>query len=160
MKNMWYKILRFLGAIAVAIVFAFLVDYLSVLLFKCFVDYLQGLSFEHFFASLLSLSLFGTIAPLVLGLAGAIVGGVGYVLVWLVRGVKWLAITPIIYFVSRIISDVYLLFFRPEQEMQEMINYIGHSSWYYLGAIVTLVVIICCYLACSVAMLFYDENEL
>ena len=80
---------------------------------------------------------------------------IGMGLVWLVRGSKVIAAFPLLLFVLGIIADFNRLFLNP---IELIVDDIGQGFWYYLGAIITFIEILICYILCAVSMFATDEN--
>lgn len=145
---MVYKILKFFGAIAVAILFCYVVDMFHMLLFGGVVFFFADFSWRNW----LSLDVF---RAFLLPIAWGIIWLIGMGLGWLTKDSKVLAVLPIIIFVIRIINDFIVLFIQP---IEPIIAEIGLGFWYYAGAVITFIMILACYLICSVVML-NDENN-
>ena len=146
---MMYKVLRFFGAIIAALVFSYLVDSFHVAFFA---------GAAHFFANLSWSSWFGfdILRGAILPFMWAVLWLIGMGLVWLVRGSKVIAALPLIWFLMAVITDFLALFLNP---MELVADDIGLGFWYYLGAVVTFIVILVCYVICSICMLPFKEND-
>ena len=140
---MVYKILKFLGAIAVAILFCYVVDMFHMLLFGGVVFFFADFSWRNW----LSLDV---LRALLLPIAWGIIGLIGMGLVWLTKESKTFAVLPITIFAFRIINDFIVLFIQP---IEPIIAEIGLGFWYYVGATITFIMILACYLICSLVML-------
>lgn len=144
--DMIYKILRFLGAILSAVLFSYLVDIFHLLFFGGVVHFFANLSWSNWIS-------FDTLRGFLLPVVWTILWLIGMGLAWLVRGSKWIAALPIIYFLLRIVNDFIILFVEP---IEPIVDEIGLGFWYYTGAIVTFIGILVFYIICTLQMLF-DE---
>jgi len=137
---MIYKVLRFLGAIIVAYIFALLNDLMNLAFFRGACDFFNDITWKSWLS-------FDTLRGFILPIIWAILWLVGWGLWWLVKGVKWITILPIIYFIVRLIDDFYLLFINPSAIID-----MEHGFWYYTGAVITFIEILVCYGICTVAL--------
>ena len=144
---MTYKVLRFIGAIVVAILFRFLVDFIHIAFFGGAAHFFANLSWSNWFS-------FDIFRGFFLPIAWTILWLIGMGLMWLVRGSKVIAALPIILFVLGIISDYNKLFLNP---IELIVDDIGLGFWYYFGAIITFIEILTCYVVCAVSMFASDE---
>ncbi|MBR2203378.1 MAG: hypothetical protein IJ914_04140 [Prevotella sp.] len=145
---MFYKVLRFFGAIIAALLFAYLVDAFHLAFFGGAVHFLANLSW----GSLLGFDILrGFLLPVVWGVLWLI--GMG--LACLVRGSKVMAALPLVIFVLAVIADFRILFLEP---IDLIVSDIGQGFWYYFGAILTFIGIVFFYGICAAFMLASDEN--
>lgn len=143
------KFLRFVGAIVVAILFAFLVNMIHLSFFVGAVHTISNLSWSNWLG-------FDTFRGFLLPIAWAILWAVAWGLSWLVRGNRWIAALPVVVFVSSIIKEFGLLFLHP---LEEVYVEAGQGFWYYLGAIITYIAMLICYTLCTVFMLSWKEES-
>ena len=135
------------GAIVVAILFRFLVDFIHIAFFGGAAHFFANLSWSNWFS-------FDIFRGFFLPIAWTILWLIGMGLMWLVRGSKVIAALPIILFVLGIISDYNKLFLNP---IELIVDDIGLGFWYYFGAIITFIEILTCYVVCAVSMFASDE---
>lgn len=141
--NIVFGVLRFVGAIVAAVLFSYLLDIFHILFFGGVVHFFANLSWSNW----ISFDIFrGFLLPIVWTILWII--GVG--LAWLVRGSKWIAALPIIYFLLRIVNDIVILFVEP---IEPIVDEIGLGFWYYAGAVVTFIEILVFYIICTLQML-------
>ena len=150
---MVYKIIKFFGAIVVAILFCYVVDIFHMLLFGEVVFFFVDFSWSNWLSwDLLRGKWYGL--ALLRGLLLLIVWGIicliGMALEWLTKESKTFAILPIIIFIFRIVNDFIVLFIQP---IEPIVAEIGLGFWYYVGATITFIMILACYLICSLVML-------
>lgn len=144
---MLYKILRFLGAIIVAIIFALLADFYSIAFFSGACEFFNNITWKSWLS-------FDTLRGFYLPIIWGILWLIGWGLRWLVKGSIWMAIIPIFYFLYRLIGvDFYILFIN-----RTAIIDIDHGFWYYTGAVLTFIELLAYYGICIVFM-FAKEDE-
>ena len=145
---MLYKVLRFIGAIIVAVLFSYLVDVFHF-------SYFAGAS--HFFANITWSNWLGfdSLRGIVLPLMWIILWLIGLGLGWLVRGSKIIAAFPILIFILCLITDFIGLFIIP---LKQITDEIGQGFFYYLGATLTYLGILACYFACSMGILTFQDS--
>ena len=147
---MVYKVLRFLGAIIMALIFDYLLSVSHIAFFGGTAHFFSNLSWSN----LLSFDIFrGFLLPIVWGVLSLI--GIG--LVWIVRGEKLIAAIPIYIFVTGAVTNFKLLFLEP---VELIVNDIGLGGWYYFGAGLTFFIILALYISYSVLMLLKQGFDL
>lgn len=145
---MFYKVLRFFGAIIVALLFARLVDAFHITFFGGAAHFIANLSWGSWLG-------FDILRGFLLPVAWAILWFIGMGLAALVRGSKAMAALPLVIFALGVISDFIDLFLVP---VKSIVADIGQGFWYYSGAIGTFILIVVCYGICAAFMLASDEN--
>ena len=145
---MFYKVLRFIGAIIAALLFAYLVDAFHITFFGGAAHFIANLSWSNWLGFDI---LRGFLLPVVWGVLWLI--GMG--LACLVRGSKAMAALPLVIFALGVISDFIDLFLVP---VKSIVADIGQGFWYYFGAILTFIGIVFFYGICAAFMLASDEN--
>lgn len=145
---MFYKVLRFIGAIIVALLFARLVDAFHITFFGGAAHFIANLSWSNWLG-------FGVLRGFLLPIAWAILWFIGMGLAALVRGSKAMAALPLVIFVLAVIADFRILFLEP---IDLIVADIGQGFWYYFGAILTFIGIVFFYGICAAFMLASDEN--
>lgn len=141
------KVLRFLGAIIAAFLFDYLVNGFHLAFFVGAAHFFANLSWSNW----LSFDIFrGFLLPI----AWTILWLIGMGLVWLVKGSKIIAALPILMFIWGIIAEFKFLFLYPTDLI---VDDIGQGFWYYLGATLTFLEMVACYVFCSVAM-FIEQD--
>ncbi len=144
---MVYKVLRFLGAVALAWIFSFLASVFHTLFFAGTAHFFANISWSNW----LSFDIFrGFLLPI----AWSILWLIGAGLVALVRGNKIIAALPIICFILQTIHLVDVLFIHP---IEPIVDEIGQGFWYYFGAVVTFGEILASFGICTVCMFVYDD---
>ena len=145
---MFYKVLRFIGAIIAALLFRFLVDFFHIAFFG---------GAAHFFANISWSNLFGfeIFGGFLLPIVWNILWLIGMGLMWLVKGSKVIVALPLIIFVLGIIADFRRLFLDP---IELIVDDIGQGFWYYFGAILTFIEIVICYGVCAISLFVTDES--
>ena len=146
---MGYKVLRFLGAVVASLLFSYLVDFFHIAFFAGAAHFFANLSWSNWFS-------FDIFRGILLPIVWAVLWLIGMGLVWLTRGSKVIAALPLLLFVLAIITDFRTLFLNP---IELIVDDIGHGFWYYLGAVVTFIEILVCYIACSISMLGSKEED-
>lgn len=142
------KVLRFIGAIVAALLFRVLVDFFHIAFFGGAAHFFANLSWSNWFS-------FDIFRGFLLPIVWILLMFIGMGLVWLVRGSKVIAAFPLLLFVLGIIADFNRLFLNP---IELIVDDIGQGFWYYLGAIITFIEILICYILCAVSMFATDEN--
>ena len=145
---MFYKVLRFIGAIIVALLFARLVDAFHITFFGGAAHFIANLSWGSWLGFDI---LRGFLLPVVWG----VLWFIGMGLAALVRGSKAMAALPLVIFALGVISDFIDLFLEP---IDLIVADIGQGFWYYFGAILTFIGIVFFYGICAAFMLASDEN--
>lgn len=143
------NILRFLGAVACAFAFSFLVDASNLVIFGGTAHFIANLTWTNW----LSFDLFrGFLLPVAWGVTWLL--GMG--LLWLVKGSIVHAVLPIIIFIRGIVNDFYVLFI---QTAEPIVEDIGLGFWYYVGASLCFIVMFACYAICTISMFAYQEEK-
>ena len=145
---MFYKVLRFIGAIIAALLFGRLVDAFHLAFFGGAAHFIANLSWSNWFG-------LGILRGFLLPVAWGVLWLIGMGLACLVRGSKVMAALPLVIFVLGVISDFIVLFLEP---VESIVADIGQGFWYYSGAIGTFIWIVVCYGICAAFMLASDEN--
>ena len=145
---MFYKVLRFIGAIIAAFLFAYLVDAFHLAFFGGAVHFLANLSWGSWLG-------FDILRGALLPVVWTVLWLIGMGLMWLVKGSKAMAALPLVIFALGVISDFIDLFLVP---VESIVADIGQGFWYYSGAIATFVWIVICYGLCAAFMLASDES--
>ena len=140
---MVYKILRFLGAIVVAQIFAFGVSTFHIVFFGGAAHFFANLSWSNWLS-------FDTFRGFLLPIAWTVLSLIGFGLVWIVRGEKLIAAIPICILIKGVFMSFKLLFLEPAELI---VDEIGQGFWYYFGAILTFLPILMLYVGYSIAML-------
>lgn len=146
---MLFKLLRFIGAILLAILFSYLVDVCTISFFAGTAHFFANFSFENWMGFDLLRGLF---VPTLITLIVI----VGWVVVKIVNGSKLIMIIPMVIFTICIFTDFINLFFFP---IEIITDEIGTGFWYYLGASITFLEMIICYAACSLSMIEPKDNH-
>lgn len=145
---MWYKILRFFGAIIAAYIFFYLVEWAC---FSIFLKYINQVT-DYVWADWFKLS------SLVISVGVTSIVAVGIVLCNLVRGNIWLAILPILYFIDRLIS-LFNVFINTDI----VANFVSQKvddvpeSLYNFGLTITFALILFSCVFCSLKMIKWKE---
>lgn len=136
------KLLRFIGAVIVALLFDYIVRLSHIAFFAGATHLLANLTWSNWLGfDILRASL----VPVVWGILGLL----GFGLSWLVRSSKIIAALPIVIFISGVIYSFANLFLYP---IEMIVDDIGQGVWYYLGATVTFFFMLVCYVLGSIAM--------
>ncbi len=128
-------VLRFIGAILAAAVFAAIVDMFHFLFFAGAAHFFANISWHNWFS-------LDTLRGFLLPLAWTIMWLVAMGAKWLVKGNIWLAVIPILLCIFGLIHGFDILFLHP---YDGIISDIGHGFWYYFGAILTYIEMIVFY---------------
>ena len=145
---MFYKVLRFIGAIITALLFGYLVDFFHIAFFGGAAHFFANLSWSNWFS-------FDIFRGFLLPIVWTILWLIGMGLMWLVKGSKVIAALPLIIFLLGVIADFRILFLYPDEFI---VNDIGQGFWYYFGAILTFIGIIICYGVCAISLFVTDES--
>ena len=145
---MWYKILRFLGAIIAAYIFVNLVEWISCYIFLQYIGQVTNYVWADWFK----------LSSLVISVGFTSILAVGIVLCKLVKGGFWMAILPILYFFYRLIFILNAFFYSNivDNIVAKYYNNVS-ISLYNFGSIVTFAFILFCYVFCSIKMIKWKE---
>lgn len=146
------NILKFLGAIILACLFSWVVDFANLYVFVYEVRF-----FENF--SLSSLFEFDVIRGFLFPIGLAVIAFIAFGLCLLVKGQKYSIILPIIIFIIRILRDFNILFINTSAFESPLIKNVGHGFVWYSCAIVTFVFIFLFYALATIGMLDYANKR-
>lgn len=149
-----HPFIRFVSAILLGIVTSIVIRTVCLVCFSAIVGFFAYFSFKTLFLTSMVCSIGGW---LLLFIASLLFTG----LHWAGKGSKWIAALPILIFFNNFIGDCIFFFtdgvyYGPHSE--ELLTFLreGAGSLYIPGAILTIIVMLACYIAAGVALLNKD----
>lgn len=149
MKKVFIFLLRFSGAIVVAFIFSYLVDFFHMAFFGSTADVIVNFTWRTLFS-------YDILRGFLLPIMWTIIWLIAWGLCWIVRRHKLIAIPPILYFLLALVYDFKRLYINP---IDMIISETGDGFGYYLGATLTFTGMLICYVACAIALLFYNPKS-
>lgn len=147
------KIYRFLVTLVVTIIFAITVNFVYIFIFEKIVEYLMKyLPWENDVLSCIMAHVIILLLPMCIFailLFNNLIVKLPCFLLTQVRGARWIAILPSLFFIIKMIEAFIILFLNP---INGIALHYDQGLWYYIGAIITFVAISLNYIFCSYAM--------
>lgn len=141
---MFLSVLRFIGATIVAVVLAYLIDFTAMWLFENIAYVLSSkLPWEnHRFLACIIIMVCFPLTPVFILIAVMPICIVANGLFLIIGKKKYIAIFFIPYFIIKIISTFKIFFINSNENIT---CYIGHGVGYYIGAVITFLLVTCIY---------------
>lgn len=145
---------RCIGAILLSFVSSILIKFVCIATFGIVVNFFANFGFWNFFLTGVAFSVGGSILSFVIPL-------LLMALVWAGNGSKWIAAVPILIFINDFIVVCELFFSDAFNNAysEEIVKFLQENAggFYTFGAIITLIVMLCCYIGASAALLFKEK---
>lgn len=149
MKKIFLFLLRLSGAFVVSFFFSYLVDFFHMAFFGGTAHVIVNFTWRTLFS-------YDMLRGFLLPVMWTIIWLIALGLCWIVRRHKLIAIPPILYFLLALVYDIKRLYIYP---VDMIISETGDGFGYYLGATLTFIGMLICYIACIIALLLYDPQS-